>query len=283
MQGQTKSRFPLPRKPLWAGFWVLLAVCCIGLLYQAQAAGASFAIALDLPKNQAAGQTAYYDLTLLPGERLSLSLSVANRGEQPLTVCAQAVSSYTDATGRIAYRENSDPAGPFESLARVGTETLTLGPLQQDKVWLELDIPEGAVGEVLGALVVRQQPPEQAQAGVTNTLAYTVGVLLRIGEPADAAFALEAPGMDPDVLHLPIVNQAPVLVKGLAVEVWLQAETDQEPVLLWQGQGLDITPASTLPLTVVLSDPPVPGSYTLLVTLSYREQTWRYAQALSIP
>lgn len=144
----------------------------------------------------------YFDLTLRPGQRKSLSVELANLGSQPVEVRTYAADVYTIVSGGLgAELHDESPSGPTRWVS-YPTELLELPPRRGTVRDFTVELPEGVKpGEYITSLAIENAHPVAGSGSqVINQVNRTV-IAIVITVPGRRLPALEIAGVAHELVN----------------------------------------------------------------------------------
>jgi hypothetical protein len=179
------------------------------------------------------------ELSLSPGDRAIVTVSVANLSESPLDI-ASLVADFrvTDTSGSVLLETSNpdNPQGLGSSMTIIGAPGFTLGPGQRRELSVQVDIPQNAPGgSRFGAVVFSTgAPPEPGKVTLVSQVASLVIVRVK----------------GASLSELPSTRTAIKISLPISLPVGLQLNTLKDPV-----SGLDIQPgAGGVQITLPVAD-----------------------------
>lgn len=250
----------------------------------------------NLPDNQNANVSAYFDLNTQPGLTQELSIKVSNSNDKEITVEMEAHVASTNRSGDVVYV-------PVDNLAFTPKHLLT------DMIWIpesRVTIPANSVQDVAFMLTVPEEPFEgiilgsvrvvevvdkdKANAGgITNQYAYTIPIRLhQSGVDVEPDFLIDS--VKAELVHFSasivcnIVNPKPRLIRDMTVITKIYSEGNDTPVLEYVNEKVSMAPESLLPLTIEkeFGEGFPGGNYVAKITLQYEGKEWNLEKNFEI-
>lgn len=262
-----------------------------------------FSVLPVLPENQDPTITAYYSLTVTPGQEQTLQVEVTNDGYEPITVMMSSTRAMTNENGLIQYAATDAPAdaslqADIAEFVSFADTKLQLQGQETQTVPVTLSIPETPFdGTLLGGLVFVREQDEAEMTGSGGVIlgsqySYVVPIRLRSANASTGTMAptFELVSIEPNMLtvfgHRTIVtvrNPQPLIVKPLTLTYTLYTEgDDQTPVATYTGEGIEMAPNTQMGYRINQEEALAPGRYTAQVSIAYLDQTYDFSETFTV-
>ena len=264
----------------------------------AHAIAPGFSVAPVIHENQSPNNTAYFDLTVIPGTRQDLSVEITNSSEQDATFEASLFAVGTNRNGIIDYTSpgltDETLSHPFADIAHFPQGT-TVFVSAGETVTLPVyaDIPEeGFDGQILGAirLLLDISDEQRAQSGmIVNRFAYITIVRLSVDNSAFAPdFALGDVGTQTVDHRASIVaqirNPIPRVSANAVVSGQIYAFDRNEPFWTIENFNVEFAPNSIFELSFIDNEGfgITPGEYIARIQVLMDGNLWEFEQQFTV-
>ncbi|WP_428911941.1 WxL protein peptidoglycan domain-containing protein [Niallia sp. Krafla_26] len=174
------------------------------------------------PENQNPETKGYFDLTVSPGEKQSLSVRITNNEDKEVMITMKSANAYTYPTGGMMYEYeiNSPDTVLLDDAVRMAEyikieETVTVPPLSSVDVPVEISVPESNGQTLLGGILFTTQGDEteqqqQVEEGKANFVlktetVYAIAAQLNLPTTVTSNFFLGEAGFIPENAQVFIV------------------------------------------------------------------------------
>jgi len=141
-------------------------------------------------------ENGFFELTLEPGKSATVSVGIANVGEETYRLVTYAADVYTRVNGGAESRLKDEPiSGATEWLA-YPTETFDLAPGQKMTRDIVVTVPEGTTpGEYTSSVVIQNLDPIEAASeggvGMLQVIRQAIAVAITVPGPEEAGLAID--------------------------------------------------------------------------------------------
>ena len=184
-----------------AGSWMLAAMLGSALALGAVVAGpagAASADAGDLALSAVGQDGGYFDLTLSPGQSVTLSVARTNAGTAPISALTYRANVYTVVNGGFGADTRGTAARGSTSWLSYGAGTFTLAAGEESIVPFTVAVPASAKpGDYLTGVVIENNVPEAStdsgQLALTKVTRHILAVSIRVPGAYVPAFSIGTP------------------------------------------------------------------------------------------
>jgi hypothetical protein len=137
----------------------------------------------------------FFELTLEPGQSATVSVRIANVGEEAYTLVTYAADVYTRVNGGAESRLKDEPVSGATEWLDYPTETFDLQPAQEMTRDIVVTVPEGTVpGEYTSSVVIQNLDPIEGASeggiGMLQVIRQAVAVAITVPGPAEPSLSI---------------------------------------------------------------------------------------------
>lgn len=275
----------------WWWLALLLVAWLSAPLASAHAEGAGFTVTPTLPENQLGGNTGWFNLLVVPGKTQALAVTVANQADTPKRLHLELTNAFTQDNGQVGYAPNTrrDPSATTW-LTAMGSKPIDveLAAHTGKPVTFTVTPPaQGFPGQVLGAIYVQDQTPNQTQASgglaITNEFAMVVAVQLQTSTK-QVAPALKLVSVKPSTTKLVahIQNTRARLFGQLKLTATITPKNQSKAVFTQKNTGYQMAPNSAFDYALTLNKPLAAGDYQLRIAAAAGKYHWVLTRAFHL-
>jgi hypothetical protein len=236
------------------------------------------------PQNQNPQTVGYFDLSVSPGDKQSLSIRITNKEEDEVTVSIKSANAFTNPTGGMMYEKKLD--SPDTVLLNDAVhmadhievqETITVPPLSSVDVPIGINVPKIEGQTLLGGILFttqgeeteKQQEVEEGKASfvLKTEMINAIAIQLNFPNKVDTNFQFGESGFIPETtqVYMEMTNNAQKIqeeIKGT------YAVTDENGKELFHGKfgAFKMAPKSKIRHPFQWGDAPLEdGTYTVAI------------------
>lgn len=140
-------------------------------------------------------ESGYFELTLDPGQSSTLSVRIANVGQETYTLVTYAADVYTRVNGGAESRLKDEPISGATEWLDYPTETFDLSPGQEMIRDFAVTVPDGtSPGEYTSSIVIQNLDPIEGAAeggvGMLQVIRQAIAVAVTVPGPEEPALAI---------------------------------------------------------------------------------------------
>ncbi|MEG0544191.1 MAG: DUF916 and DUF3324 domain-containing protein [Carnobacterium sp.] len=265
----------------------------------AYAEGINYSVKANIPENQIDKSKSYFDLSIVPGQKQTLSLTVKNTSKIPITVNIIPTNATTNQNGVIDYsiikkKEDSSLLHPFTTLIDEGKQ-VKLEAEESKEIIFNITMPEETFdGIILGGFSITEDTSTkkdgESNEGVQikNEYSFVIGVSLKETEQKVIP-ELKLNEVRPTLINyrtaviLNLQNVMPVITNGLKVEAEISKKGSSEILYKETKEDLSMAPNSNFDFPISLSNEALKaGEYEASVKASAGEENWTFKKTFRI-
>lgn len=230
-------------------------------------------------------EVSYFDLLMKPNETETLIVNIENNSEERIILKASVNRAITNQNGVVEYSgENSELSESaihnIENIVSLKDDTLELGPGENKKLELTVQMPEqNFTGVVAGALYVIEEPETEAEGTIRNILSREIAILLRNDdkkvEPEVLIHSAKASHVNErNAIEITIENISPTYIQDVILTY--EIEYEGQSFLKDEKKNLKIAPSSMFPFIIPLETKEFEsGDYTVNVKITSEKNSWQ--------
>ncbi|MGC6769021.1 DUF916 and DUF3324 domain-containing protein [Enterococcus sp. LJL128] len=276
--------------------FLLVALVLTSLTAEAAENEIDYSISADLPENQRAGNSTYFDLLVSPGQEQELTVNIFNSSDKEQIFLLEANTATTNNNGIIDYTQPDAKQDLDETLSFYFSDlithdkTITVPPNSNKKASFKLKVPKQPFkGMLLGGLHIKQEAPELVEGQINNTYSYVLGVVLRENEE-QVKPQLKLKEITPDLKNYrphvaaTLQNTQPINIQDLDIKAVIREKGSSEPLRKSEKQGISMAPNSNFDYSISWEDQPLnPGMYELELTAEDQDSNrWHFKKEFTI-
>ncbi len=252
----------------------------------------SYAVSPIFSEHQSQAVDNFFDINWSPKAVDYFSLSITNNTAKEQTYVIQVNKARTNKNGIIDYSDTTPEAKKVQyKLTQMIKlpETVTVPANSSQKINGELAFPENDFNGILMAGIhVSEKKKKDAQATISNTIAYNIPFVVRGNQDERPTpkltmnkLTVEKFSSDTYAINANVTNQGPNLLK----EVQFKAEVKDKngKIVVSQKNKIDITPATSFIFPVKLPENLQSGKYTLTLNVNHRDKNkWLFKKSFEI-
>lgn len=246
----------------------------------------------------------YYDLKLEPNEKTSVTVSVVNNSDKPLTISTNVDRATTNSNGLVEYNnsknfENVNLTYDISKLITISDPTFKIPAQGHKDVTYTIEAPsknfDGVLVGGINFIEKEEQDKEedsQKKAGmaIKNRYAYSVAIILH-GEK-------ELPNNDVSTgkikveqlngrnnIYFPIKNNSARFLNktNVSAKVYEKGSDKKTPIYGEDKKDAQVAPNSIYKFQIGTNEEKLKaGKYTIIMEVSSKEQKWKFSQVFEI-
>ena len=256
-------------------FLLFIGMGVIGNVAFADTTSAFSVSPLDPETNQP--QSSYYELQNQAGKKQKLSLRIFNTSDQAIQIKLEANNATTNNNGITSYLkvDKKDPSLKvgFSDLVSYNDDVITISKQDTKDVSVTVNYPDKNFdGVILGGLRVYQvtQEKDKVAKGVTNQVAYTVGVVINGSKTVKPEMNLVSAQPEQrnyrNYISATLQNAAPTIVKKLEVKATVLTKENRKKMYEHQSSEMRMAPNSNFNYGISLENQALKnGTYIMTV------------------
>lgn len=273
------------------GLIIILSVAIFSSPAQAESLD-SFDAVVHFPDSQANKELSYFDIQLAPEQKENLTVTLVNKGEQPLTLKAAFNRAVTNSAGVIEYSGiNKDTAitAPYniEELVTLSDSEINLEPKQTKDVTLAIAMPKDIFDGVLaGGVYFEALSDEKVEGNIKNIFSREIALLIHSNttevKPDIVVDTAKADQVNyRNVIEVGVENKASTYVKNVTIDY--RVLLDDKEVLSGKKEKLSLAPNTRMPFRIPFAGEEFDnGKYTVDITVSTDEGKWSGSPTFTI-
>lgn len=282
------------RKNIFSGFIGLIIILSVTIFSSpAQAESLdSFDAVVHFTDSQTNKELSYFDIQLAPEQKENLTVTLVNKGEQPLTLKAAFNRAVTNSAGVIEYSGiNKDTAAttPYniEELVTLSDSEIKLEPKQTKDITLAVAMPKNTFDGVLaGGVYFEALSDEKVEGNIKNIFSREIALLIH-SNTADVKPDIVVDTAKADqvnyrnVIEVGVENKASTYVKNVTIDY--RVLLDDKEVLSRKKEKLSLAPNTRMPFRIPFDGEEFGnGKYTVDITVSTDEDKWSGSPTFTI-
>lgn len=264
----------------------------VSLAEEEQQAKASYSVNPIFSEHQKGTISSFFDIRWTPGTTEKIGLRITNTANQERTYTISVNKARTNINGVIDYSDSTSEnlKGETPKITRlvVFPETVTVEAHSTKEVYTDIQIPSNDFnGIMMAGLHISESTDDASKAGVTNTVAYSIPLVIRgnIDQRPEPILSFGKvqfvkKGVDSYLLTMLVNNEGVNLLKDVTTSIIVKNSSDK--ILDKIETKLDITPETEFEYPVRLTEQYKPGTYTATITLTHNERTWEQEESFTI-
>lgn len=223
----------------------------------------SYSVKAILPENQIDHNHSYFNLRVEPNDVQELQTEIFNNENEDISVHLSVRNSSTNQNGVIVYEDtemnDSNWLPQLTDMVTFEEETVVIPAGESKIASATLQVPDQRFdGEILGGLHFEKELTDDVGSEgvkINNKYAYLVGVVLSQNEE-EVPVDLQLKEVKADIVNhrtanvISIENTSPNIVEGLAIDVKIYKDKDQESIKEKYQEHLNMAPYSTMDFVI---------------------------------
>ncbi len=211
----------------------------------------------------------FKDIEIAPGESINLEVAIVNFGVSAVDLETFRVNGLNGVNGGfVAGDQNEAPLGSA-SWIDYPTMSLTLAPLEEEKIRFTVSVPEDALpGQYISGLIAKTAEPVAIPGTdiLNHNIAYAISVGILVPGELTTSFETGDPYIEKSGLFVPVQNTGNYLVRPLGEVVLLDA--DGVTVLTAQVEMGSVYAGLSTSFVINLPSQLATGQYYISLSLS---------------
>ncbi|WP_165007463.1 MULTISPECIES: DUF916 and DUF3324 domain-containing protein [unclassified Enterococcus] len=242
-------------------------------------------------------QSSYYDLTVVPDQKLKLQVEIYNSSDKNMKIQVETNTASTNNNGITSYlkteQQDSSLKVAFDKIAKAETEQVNVPAKGTAVANINIEIPKDAFkGEILGGLrfteIKTEEEKKQQKNAVENNIAYTIGVLLHESDEEVAPeMALNKVFTEQrnsrNYISANLQNKAPRIIRELTVKAQVYQKGTDKLSYEASNDAMRMAPNSNFNFGISLENKKfIPGEYTMKISGTADGEPFDFSQDFTI-
>ena len=255
-----------------------------------------FQVRPELPENQRANGSTFFDLVVTPGQRQDLVIMITNTSETDIVVLVEAFTASTGRNGQINYTSRGDLDESlrydFEDLVFIPQNHFGIPAESSVEVVISFEAPrEEFQGAILGSIRVLKEAGEDDNENPGAMFARVNAVRLVNNEDAENIPVNLALGeINAELVNhrasivVPIRNTQPRMVLNASATAKIYHGSTNEFIFEYDLERLDFAPNSVFPFSFVDEEGfgIEAGDYRAVINVEHEDVAWLFEQSFVI-